>query len=195
MIGGLLVILSHHQPGQTAQRKAIEGTNFIPSQMFMGSDGLGGLAVNERTHQMCLLTAPSAPPRLLPITEFVSSSLVKNGELIGEGNRRHPKELVAFSKEIQRKKDALIKSSHMESANGSVQQIDLVLTVHDPQDPFHVVNFLDMETKEGGILYEKALSTATHWHNVLDGFILEADRHAQISSESAQEQDMAEATT
>ncbi len=195
IIGGLFFMLGHGPQGQSQSNEKIEGTNFIPSQMIMGSDGLGGLAVNERTEQICLFTSPTTPPRLLPLTDLVSSSVIKNGELLGEGKRRFPDEIVSFSNELKRQKDALIKSLHINSANGSNQRIDLLVVVHDTEDPLHVVNFLDMETKEGGILYEKALSTATHWHNVLDVLILEADRLAQHSSASPEEKELAGATS
>jgi hypothetical protein len=42
-----------------------------------------------------------------------------------------------------------------------------------------------METKVGGILFEKALTTSRHWHYVLDGLILQADQKALISSEAS----------
>ena len=82
----------------------------------------------------------------------------------------------------------------MAATHGSNQRIDVLAVIHDQDDPFHVVNFLDMETKEGGILFEKAMSTATHWHYVLDGLILQADHLAQLKSVPTQEKEMAETT-
>jgi len=193
-ISGIFFILGHAPKEQNTSDKKIQGTDFIPSQMFMGSDGLSGLAVNERTQQICLLKSPFSSPHLFPITDLIGSYLIKNGEVLGEGKRSHPKEIVTFSNELHRKKNALITSLHIGSSHGSNQRIDLLLTVHDQDDPIHVVNFLDMETKEGGILFEKAMSTATHWHYVLDGLILQADQLARLQSENAQEKEMAEAT-
>ena len=191
---GLLFILGQSHKNPRTSAKKIEGTDFIPSQMYMGNDGLGGLAVNERTHQICLFTSPTSSPRLLPIADLIGSYLVKNGELLGEGQRSFPKEIVTYFNELRRQKEALITSLHIASPPGGNQRIDLLVVVHDPDDPFLVVNFLDMETKEGGILFEKAMSTVTHWHYVLDGLILEADRSARLQSEMTQEKEMAEAT-
>ena len=81
IIGGIFFILSHNPQGQNTSTKAIEGTDFFPSQMFMGNDGLGGLAVNERTRQLCLFTSPSSSPRLFPIADLVGSYLIKNGQI------------------------------------------------------------------------------------------------------------------
>lgn len=193
-IVGLLFILGHTPRQQHTSAKKIEGTDFIPSQMYMGSDGLGGLAVNERTHKICLFTSPSTSPRLLPITDLLGSFMIKNGEILGEGKRTHPKEIVTFLNELHRPKESLINSLHTESSNGPTQRIDLLVVVHDQEDPFLVVNFLDMETKEGGILFEKAMSTATHWHYVLDGLILQADQLARLQPKTTQEKEMAEVT-
>ena len=193
-IVGLLFILgqSHKTPRTSA--KKIEGTDFIPSQMYMGNDGLGGLAVNERTNQICLFQSPTSSPRLFPIADLIGSFLVKNGEILGEGKRGYPKEVVTYGKELHRQKEALINSLQMDSANGGTQRIDLLVIVHDQDDPILAINFLDMETKEGGILFEKALSTAKHWHYVLDGLILEADRSVQLQSETHQEKELVETT-
>ena len=194
IVGGIIFILSHTPQGRNTSHteKKVEGTNFIPSQMFMGTDGLSGLAINERTQQICLLKSPSSAPHLLPITDLIGSYFIKNGELAGKGKRTYPKEIVTFSNELQRKKEALIKSLHIAASHGSNQRIDVLVVTHDQDDPFHVVNFLDMETKEGGILFEKALSTATHWHYVLDGLILQADQLAQHQTVPTQEKEMAE---
>ncbi len=190
-IGVLCVVLGQSPQQHHVSEEKIEGANFIPSQMFMGTDGQNGLAVNERTQNICLITSPSSSPRLLSTNDLIGSYLIKNGDLLGEGKRSNPQELVIFLNEVQRQKDSLIASLHMEAAHGSTQRIDLLVVVHDQEDPLHVVNFLDMETKEGGILFEKALSAATHWHHVLDGLILEADKLAQIHTDMPQEKEIA----
>ncbi len=184
---GLFLILSNPSKESRASTEKIEGTDFIPSQMFIGDDGLGGLAINERTKQLCLFTSPEASPRILPIADFIGSDLVKNGEKLGEGMRSFPQQAVTYGRGLRRQKESLITELHMDAVNGGNQRIDLIVSVHDEEDPLLVVNFLDMETAEGGILFEKSLSTATHWHNVLDGLILEADQCAQSKTPKKKE--------
>ena len=79
--------------------------------------------------------------------------------------------------------ERLIKSWQATSSHKDNQRIDLIVLINDEHDPLHIVNFLDMETKEGGILYEKALGTARHWHDVLNDLILQADQHASLQTE------------
>jgi hypothetical protein len=193
IVGGIIFALSLTPRGQKSSAQNVEGTDFIPSQMFKGKDNQGGLAVNEHTHQICLFESSTSPPLLLPITDLIGSYLIKNGEVFGERKRSYPEEILTFLNEIQDPTEDLIKNLHIASPQETNQRIDLLVVVHDQDNPIHIVNFLDMETKEGGILFEKAISTAKHWQYVLEGLILQADQLARVQSEITQEQKVAEA--
>jgi hypothetical protein len=184
LLGAVVLTLGMTPSGKKAQENPIKGTSFIPSQMFMSRDGLAGIAVNDQTLQICLLKNPATPPRLLPISDLVGTFLVKNGEIIGDWLRKDPKTLTLFQKVMRSNVERLVLSWQSPSFLHDNQRIDLIVLIQDEHDPLHVVNFLDMETKEGGILYEKALATATHWHHVLDGLILQADQQARLQTES-----------
>jgi hypothetical protein len=187
-LGAIVLTLSLNPPTKNKKEETqIQGTNFIPSQMFMGNDGLGGIAVNDQTLKICLLHSPAVPPRLLHISSLVGSFLVKNGEVLKETLRTGPKSLISFQKVMHSNVERLIKSWQTSPSQKSNQRIDLIVWIHDENEPLHVVNFLNMETKEGGILYEKSLGTATHWHNVLDGLILQADQLSSLQGESDQD--------
>ena len=112
---------------------------------------------------------------------------MKNGEVLKETLRTGPKSLISFQNVMHSNVERLIKSWETSSFHKDNQRIDLIVWIHDEDEPFHIVNFLNMETKEGGILYEKSLGTATHWHNVLDSLILQADQHARLQTEPAQQ--------
>ena len=185
-LGAIFLTLSLSPAGKKEQGNPIKGTSFIPSHMFMSHDGLGGIAVNNQTLRICLLKNPSIPPRMLPISGLVGSLLVKNGEILEEGRRTNPNTLISFQKVMHSNVERLIKSWQTPSSPQDNQRIDLIVLLHDEDDPLHVVNFLDMETKEGGILYEKVLGTATHWHYLLDNLIRQADQHARLQPEPDQ---------
>jgi hypothetical protein len=188
VFGAILLTLSLSPSSKKEQAAPIKGTSFIPSQMFMNNNGLGGIAVNDQSLRICLLKNPAIPPRLLPIAGLVGSFLVKNGEILGKRLRTCPKALISFQTVMNSNVERLIKSWQATSSHQDNQRIDLIVVIHDEDNPLHVVNFLDMETKKGGIPYEKALGTATHWHNVLDGLIFQADQHARLQPEPEQEE-------
>ncbi len=179
----IILSLQSKAPEHTPIREKIEGTEFIPSQMFMGGDGQSGIAVNESQRRLCLLNTPSSPPRQLSCSQLVGTLVVKNGEIIEQGIRSAPQRLVTFHRELQRKLHGHIRHMHHNPSNPTNQQIDLIVIVHDTHNPFHTVNMLDMDTKEGGILFEKALGTARHWHSLLDGLLLQADRMMDSQTE------------
>ncbi|MDX1411956.1 MAG: SHOCT domain-containing protein, partial [Nitrospirales bacterium] len=116
---------------------------------------------------------------------LMGSFLVLNGEIIGQGLRTKPQQVRTFLKSLSLQVDSLIGrlAPSVSSARRSNQRIDLIVAVHDQTHCLHVVNFLDMDTKEGGILYEKAISTAKHWHALLDGLILKADHFEHLQGE------------
>ena len=166
-LGAIMLTLSLSSKTKNKKEETrIQGTSFIPSQMFMGTDGVGGIAVNDQTLKICLLHSPAVPPRLLPISSLVGSFLVKNGEVLNETLRTAPKSLISFQELMHPNAERLIKSWQNSPSQKDNQRIDLMVWIHDEDEPFHVVNFLNMETKEGGILFEKSLDTATHWHKV-----------------------------
>lgn len=184
----IVLTLSLSPPAKKKREEnRIQGTSFIPSQMFMDSDGLGGIAVNDHTLNICLIHTPAVPPRFFHISSLVGSLLVNNGEVLQETLRTGPTALVLFQQLRLSNAERLINSWQTSSPQKDNQRIDLIVWIHDEDEPFHVVNFLNMETKKGGILYEKALGTATHWHNVLEGLILQADQHARLQPELDEE--------
>lgn len=187
-LGAIMLTLSLSSKTKNKKEETrVQGTNFIPSQMFMSTDGHGGIAVNEQIFKICLFHTPTAPPRLLPISSLLGSFLVKNGEVLKETLRTFPKSLMSFQELMHPNAERLIKSWKNSPSQKDNQRIDLMVWIHDEDEPFHVVNFLNMETKEGGILFEKSLDTATHWHKVLSGMILQAEQLARFQRESNQD--------
>ncbi len=186
LFGGIFIILTLPQAGRKETFKKIDGTDFIPLQMLMGNDGLSGIAVNEHSRRICLLKTPSSSPRLLPVSALVGSHVIYNGKTLEQGLRSCPKEVLTFLREIQPKIEREITRLHAESSSSSNQRIDLLVLVHDMTNPIHVVNVLDMETKEGGIIFDKSINTAKHWHYLLDGLILQGDHQARLQAESEQ---------
>lgn len=188
VLGAILLMLSLSPSGKKGPQKPIKGTNFIPSHMFMSNDGHCGLAVNDQSLRLCLLKNPEIPPQLLPISGLVGSFLVKNGEFLVKRLRTGPKALISFQTIMHSNVERLISSWRTTASPHDNQRIDLIVLTHNESDPLHVVNFLDMETKEGGILYEKALSTATHWHAMMNDLILHADQQARLQAEPDQDE-------
>ncbi len=152
----------------------VPGLDFIPTQMVRASDGRSGLAINEHTCHLCLIKY-DVPPQLLSVRSLLGIFLIKNGELIGQGLRTQPPAMQSLLKGIQPRIQAEMDAWREADSDHGNQRIDLIVAIHDEEEPLHNLNFLNMETKEGGILFEKAMNTAKYWHYLLGGFILKAD--------------------
>ena len=183
VIFALIFTLSLPNSSQKESKEKLPGLEFIPTQMYRGTDGAGGLAVNEETYQTCLLKDASTPPRLVPLGDLVGLVLVKNGEMIRQRFRTRPKSLQLFVQAVQDRIQPLISPENNSGGDTSNQRIDLILAIHDEEDPLHIINFLDMETKEGGILFEKAMGNAKHWYYLLDGLILKGDHMEHLQGD------------
>ncbi len=91
---------------------------------------------------------PAVPTFIFLLAHTITTR--KNKELLIIG--RHQQQ---FKKMVQQQIQDRIGPGDTPQLSGSNQCIDLIVAVHDEEEPLHVVNFLDMETKVGGILYEK----------------------------------------
>ncbi len=183
IIFAILFVLNLPSNASKTQNTKLPGLDFIPTQMYRGTDGAGGLALNEETSQTCLLKNASSPPRLVPLGDLVGIVLMKNGEMIRQRFRTRPKSLQLFVKAVQDQIQPLMNPESHSKGDSSNQRIDLILAIHDEADPLHIVNFIDMETKEGGILFEKAMGNGKHWYYLLDGLILKGDHMEHLQGD------------
>jgi hypothetical protein len=184
VIGILIITLTLSEPKTSFQRQPQRGTlpgiNFTPTQMYRGPDGRSGIAINEQTYQICLLNDPTTQPRVLDSKDLMGSFLILNGEIIGQGVRTKPKALQKFLRVLQTQIQAQLKYDSSEEPSRDCHRIDLIVAIRDQDAPLHTVTFLDMETKAGGIIYQKAINAAHHWHALMDELILKADHFEHL---------------
>ena len=127
----------------------------------------------KSTKKLCLMKSAEAPPRYLFFTELLASGVLKNGVFLDQTTRTNPKEIIDV---IQGQLKATSATEASEpSPKNQTQKIDLCLVINDKDDPVHLINFLDMDAKEGGVIYDKAMNNVNHWHHLLSEFIHQAD--------------------
>ena len=171
---------------------SLTAIDFIPNQMYQDNATGSGIAINEETKTLCLLKAVNISPRLLPCTDLLGSILVKNGILMEKKWRTGSEQVLAKTRALEQRILSLLASeSGPPSQRNSEQKIDLGVVFNIHEDPIHIVNFLDMDAKEGGVTYEKALGSASHWHNILSNLIeqpSETEFAKNLITEHAQEE-------
>ena len=159
----------------------LNSQEFIPSQVYLDSGGGNGIAINETTKKLCIMKSADAAPRYFFSKDLLASVLSKNGAFLLQRFRTVPAGIVALVKQLEPQLNTMVTSEASEpSQSNQTQKIDLWLLVNDEEEPIHVVNFLDMDAKEGGVIYVKAMNNAKHWHHLLSGFVDLADSHAHL---------------
>ncbi len=154
---------------------AFANTNFTPTQMYMDNTGGSGIALNDSTKTICVIQSSTLPPRFIHFTDLIAVFMLKNGVIIHKTLRTLPQEYATIAQESQSKLPVTPESSSNPSPNDQTQKIDLCLAMQDQENPNHLVNFLDMDTKEDGILFNKAMVSAKHWYQLLSDLIQQAN--------------------
>lgn len=159
--------------------------DFIPTQVYVDSASGNGVAVNEATKQVGFLKPGTKLLQTVACTDLIASFLVKNGNVIGRAIRSYPPTLAQCTQV-----EGLAGGSSSSTSDGHfpVQKIELVTVINDAEQPVHRVPFLDMDVKEGGVLYEQAMRNAKHWHLLIGNLIRQADCHSQAMNSSEEDE-------
>ena len=179
IVGVLLLQLGAPFTKTMSESSSVGSQDFIPSQMYLDNGGSGGIAINEGTKKLCLMKSAEAPPRYLFFTELLASGVLKNGVFLDQTTRTNPTDIIEVIRELEGSlKATLSTEAHDPSQRNRTQKIDLCLVINDKEDPIQLINFLDMDAKEGGVIYDKALNNVKHWHHLLSELINQADNQA-----------------
>ncbi len=64
----------------------------------------------------------------------------------------------------------------------NISSIDLKIIVNDTTNPIYKINFLNIKTKKGSIIYKPAYSSAEQWHGIISGLIRQGNDEDKNSS-------------
>ena len=66
----------------------------------------------------------------------------------------------------------------------TISSIDLKIIVNDTANPVHRINFLNLKTKKGSLIYKPAYSSAEHWHGIISGLIRQGNDEESSKNKS-----------
>jgi len=67
----------------------------------------------------------------------------------------------------------------------NINSIDLKIIVNDTMNPVYRINFLNLKTKKGSLIYKPAYSSAELWHGIISGLIIQGGDEEKINSKPA----------
>lgn len=189
VLGVLIVFLapfrdgSHREPSLNKEtRETFVGcpAHFNPTQFYVDKDGGEGIGFSEGQKSICLVKPDTSNTKVLPIKDLLLSEVLENGTVVAKSSRSDDKgkELLAkihtFNAKASSEQDPeQATSSENGNSSGNTNSIELRILVND-DDPVHVVSFLNMESKKGGLIYNVAATQAKIWQDIMNSLIKKA---------------------
>ena len=152
--------------------------DFTPSQKMIGNDGNSGIAVDEGRKKVCLIKQSMGNIDLDVLTykDILSSEVFEDGVTITKTARGSQIGGALIGGLALGGVGAIIGGlSGKTKSSDKVKRIDLRITVNRTNNPIHDINFMNVESKKGGIIYNAAMEQARHWHGLLAVLIKRAD--------------------
>lgn len=156
--------------------------DFSATQKVIGDDGTTGLAIDEQRKKVCLIDhrQQNVSCRVVTYKDLLSSEIFEDGATVTKTVRSSQIGGALVGGLALGGVGAIIGGlSGKTKTSGKVKRIDLRITVNDTQSPLHDVNFLNVETKQDGFIYQGAMKAARHWHGLVEVLIRRADTDDQ----------------
>lgn len=179
---------SHREPSLNKEtRETFVGcpAHFNPTQFYVDKDGGEGISFSEGQKSICLVKPDTSNTKVLPIKDLLLSEVLENGTVVAKSSRSDDKgkELLAkihtFNAKASSEQDPeQATSSENGNSSGNTNSIELRILVND-DDPVHVVSFLNMESKKGGLIYNVAATQAKIWQDIMSSLIKKAGQECQ----------------
>ncbi|MCZ6580373.1 MAG: hypothetical protein O6840_01940 [Nitrospirae bacterium] len=159
--------------------------HFNPTQFYVDKNGGEGIGFSEGQKSICLVKPDTSNTKVLPIKDLLLSEVLENGTVVAKSSRSDDKgkELLAkihtFNAKASSEQDPeQATSSENGNSSGNTNSIELRILVND-DDPVHVVSFLNMESKKGGLIYSVAATQAKIWQDIMSSLIKKAGQECQ----------------
>lgn len=179
---------SHREPSLNKEtRETFVGcpAHFNPTQFYVDKDGGDGISFSEGQKSICLVKPDTSNTKVLPIKDLLLSEVLENGTVVAKSSRSDDKgkELLAKIHTVNAKASSeqdpeQATSSENGNSSGNTNSIELRILVND-DDPVHVVSFLNMESKKGGLIYNVAATQAKIWQDIMNSLIKKAGQECQ----------------
>jgi len=180
---------SHREPSLNKEtRETFVGcpAHFNPTQFYVDKDGGEGIGFSEGQKSICLVKPDTSNTKVLPIKDLLLSEVLENGTVVAKSSRSDDKgkELLAKIHTVNAKASSeqdpeQATSSENGNSSGNTNSIELRILVND-DDPVHVVSFLNMESKKGGLIYNVAATQAKIWQDIMNSLIKKAGQEGQL---------------
>ena len=180
VVAVLMLVLMGGNSGKKKQGPNVIGCppGFNPGLAYMEKYGETGIAYDETQKLLCLLHQESGQSRVVAPADILAAAFLEDGVVLGKSVRTDEQGKTHLSSILTEEIKAMFQDAPEASATTpdeiakpTSQTIELKILVNDPDTPVQTINFLNMEAKKGGLIYNEASVNAKNWQDLL-GFLI-----------------------
>lgn len=151
-------------------------SNFDATQKIVGIDNNTSIAIDENRKKVCLINFRNKQSRIFSYRDLLSSEIFEDGATVTKTMRGSQIGGALVGTVLLGGVGTIIGGlSGKRKTTGTVNKIDLRVTVNDTKNPVYEINFLSKETKKDKQMYQQAIQQARHWHGLIEVLIKRAD--------------------
>ena len=180
VVAVLMVLFMGGDSGKKNQGPKIIGCppGFNPALAYMEKYGETGIAYDETQKLLCVLHQETNQSRVLSPANILAAAFLEDGMVLAKSLRTDEQGKALLSSLLTEEIKVLFEditeasTTTPEGANKPTSQtIELKILINDPDNPVQTLNFLNMEAKRGGLIYNEASANAKNWQDLL-GFLI-----------------------
>ena len=190
VVAVLMVAFMGGDSGKKKQGPKVIGCppGFNPSLAYMEKYGETGIAYDEGQKLLCVLHQGKNQSQVVSPASILAAAILEDGILLGKSARtdEQGKALLStmLTEEIKTMFQGVTEASGTTTDGGikpTSQTLELKILINDPDNPVQVINFLSMEAKKGGLIYNEASAHAKNWQELVSFLIRQAGRTTAAS--------------
>lgn len=167
MISVVVQTIKERSANKQAMERALGNlSGFTASKTYFSENGSAGIAIDETSQNVCLLT-PHSPCRVVGFEDIVESEIVQDGYSITKSSITGQLGGAIIGGAIGGEAGAIVGGlGRKTKTEQQVKRIDLKIVVNDLTNPVHTVNFFDATAGRGmttGGNAEFAMEAAREW--------------------------------
>jgi hypothetical protein len=148
---------------------------FRPTQKLIGTDQRTGMAIDEQSKRVCLISEPygRATLKMLPYRDVLESEVVENGVSVTKTSRGSQVGGALLGGLVLGGVGAVIGGlSARKTTTNKVTSVDLRVVVNDTREPVHMLRFPNR-------------TQADHWHALVSVIIRQADQEDRANANTS----------
>ncbi|MCE2594412.1 SHOCT domain-containing protein [Motilimonas cestriensis] len=195
ILAGVVQVIAVSNNKKKMKRQFTMVRDFKVTQEALGSDGLTGIAIDERRRKICLIKmrGEKVSRKIIGYKDLLSSEIFEDNATITKTSRSSQLGGALIGGVMLGGVGAIIGGvTGKKTSKAKTKRIDLRIVKNDTSEPIFEINFLNIESDQGSALYQQAMSQARHWHSLVSVLIRKADEQDEMLAPSDIVQDIPE---